>query len=510
MKNEKNDKIILEAKNIVKKYPGIVALKGVDFTLKKGEVRGLVGKNGAGKSTLIKIISGLETPTEGDLFLFGKKRRIRSVHDSESLGFRFVSQEPALMEDLTVAENIAFREQELKKGIGVVDWNKIYEDAKEKIALGGFELDPEVEVWHLSISEKQILLLIREIFSHGAKILALDEVTTSLTDEEKRKVYDLIRNRKEKGHSFIYVSHEIGEIFDICDSVTVFRDGNVVLSEKTENLTPEKLRDAICGKELERELTEAASIRKKQEGEKVLILDSVTNKKLKNVSFDTFKGEILGVYGLRGSGKTELLKTIFGLMPVDEGKILFKGENIENTDPSLLISKGIGFAPEDRVEGLFYNRPTWENVVISSLKKYIERLGIFLNEKKEKEEFRKIVDTLNIIVPGPEIDVLYLSGGNQQKVMLGRCFATDSNLYLFDEVTKGIDVGAKAEIYRIIERLASEGNTVIFTSSDMEEVINVTDRILTLYKGRVTGIINSEKATKRLLLEYAEKNEVKK
>jgi len=198
---------------------------------------------------------------------------------------------------------------------------------------------------------------------------------------------------------------------------------------------------------------------------------------------------------LRGSGKTELLKTIFGLMPVDEGKILFKGENIENTDPSLLISKGIGFAPEDRVEGLFYNRPTWENVVISSLKKYIERLGIFLNEneKKEKEEFRKIVDTLNIIVPGPEIDVLYLSGGNQQKVMLGRCFAADSNLYLFDEVTRGIDVGAKAaEIYRIIERLASEGNTIIFTSSDMEEVINVTDRILTLYQGRVTGIINSE------------------
>ena len=510
MKSDETNTPVLEAKGIVKKYPGTVALRGIDFTLKRGEVRGLVGKNGAGKSTLIKIISGLERPTKGDIYIFGEKRKIRSVHDSESIGFRFVSQEPNLMEDLTVGENIAFRENELKRNMGLINWNKIYEDAKEKISLGGFELDPKTEVWHLNVSEKQMLLIIREIFSHGAKILALDEVTTSLTEKEKRKVYDLIRKSKEEGQSFIYVSHEISEIFDICDSVTVLRDGMVVLDEETKNLTPEKLRDAICGEELEKELTEAASTKRIQrdESEKTLIVDNISNKKLKNVSFDLFKGEILGVYGLRGAGKTELLKTIFGLMPVDKGKILFKGENIENTDPSRLISKGIGFAPEDRAEGLFYNRPTWENIVISNLKKYIGKLGFFLNEKKEKEEFEKIVNSLNIKVPSPEIDILYLSGGNQQKAMLGRCFATNSNLYLFDEVTRGIDVGAKAEIYKIIEKLALKGNSVIFTSSDMEETINISDRILILYQGRVTGIVDSKKATKRLLLEYAEKNEV--
>jgi len=501
-----SSEIVLETRNIAKRYPGTVALKGVDFELKRGEVRGLLGKNGAGKSTLIKILAGLTRKTEGEVYYFGKREEIHSVEDSEALGFRFISQEPSLMEDLSIAENIALREKEFHRGLRIVQWRDIYREAEEKLAILGLHIDPKTEVRYLTIAEKQMLLVIREIFSTGSRIIALDEVTTALSIEETEKIYRIMRNQKSSGQSFIYVSHEIDEIFQICDSATVIRDGEVVLDEKISNITPEDLRRAIVGRELE-VVHHKRCVSGSERTEVILSMENVFNQKLKNVSFKLCKNEILGVYGLRGSGRTELLKTIYGLLPVEEGTIKYYGSQIENISSSQIIQRGIGFIPEDRNEGLFFGRPTIENLLMAAsiaTKKLHDRSGLFINAKTEKKVFRDIARKLEILAHSPQAEIDYLSGGNKQKVMLGRSLASDSILYLIDEGTKGIDIGAKNEVYKIMESLAEAGCSIIFTSSDLEEIIVVSDRIMVMYEGSVVCILEREMFSKESLVHYAD------
>jgi len=494
-----SNEIILKMKNVVKKFPGTVALKGVDFELKKSEIRGLLGKNGAGKSTLIKILAGLEKETKGDIQFFGRRVKISNVQDSENVGFRFVSQEPALMYDLSIAENLAFRDKDLKKLFGMVDWKGMYQKAKEKLTISGFDLDPKIEAKYLTTSEEQILLTMREIFSTGARIIALDEVTTSLSIVEREKLYKVLKHQVQNGKSFIYISHEIDEIFDICDTVTVLRNGKVVFEDKVKNINSHDLKKAIVGKDIKRASTEGHRKGK----EKILSVKNVSNEKLVELSFDLYKGEILGVYGLRGSGRTELLKTIFGLLSVKKGKIIYQGKEIENNASSRLISEGIGFVGEDRSKGLFFNRSLSENIVISSVKKFCGRLGLFIQREKEKKMVKDSVHKLGIDAPSLTTEVTFLSGGNKQKVMIGRCLTANSKLYLFDEISKGIDVEVKEEIYKIVRDLASRGFSVIFTTSDLDEIDRIPDRIMVLYKGRLTRIAFKEEITKEELLKYA-------
>ncbi|MBN2323512.1 MAG: sugar ABC transporter ATP-binding protein [Spirochaetes bacterium] len=506
---DKNPQTVLEAKGVVKRYPGTIALKGVDFELKRGEVRGLLGKNGAGKSTLIKILAGLTKKTEGEIAYFGLKADVHNVQDSETLGFRFISQEPSLMEDLSIAENIALREKELHKGLRRVDWKSIYEEAEKKLGIIGLDIDPKIEVRYLKVAEKQMLLVIREIFSEGAKIIALDEVTTALSLEETDKVYDILRKNKKGGQSFIYVSHEIDEIFQICDCATVFRDGEVVLNEKIENLTPDDLKKAIVGREMQvihRDVSKEEPSGKKEK-QVVLALDDVCNAKLKDIRFDLYRGEILGVYGLRGSGRTELLKTIYGLLPVEKGTVVFEGEDISHHSPSQLIQKGIGFVPEDRVEGLFFGRPTAENLLMTtstSTKKVHGNAGLFLNAHSERKLFVEVSKKFEIKAHSPGAEIDYLSGGNKQKVMFGRSLASESRVYLIDEGTKGIDIGTKQEIYRIMGELSTQGCSMIFTSSDLEEIITVSDRIMVMYEGNIVCILERKDFSKERLLHYAD------
>jgi ribose transport system ATP-binding protein len=498
---------VLEARGIVKRYPGTIALKGVNFELRQGEIRGLLGKNGAGKSTLIKILAGLTRKTNGEIAYFGMQTDVHNVQDSENLGFRFISQEPSLMEDLSIAENIALREKELHRGFRVVDWKSIYDDAEKKLDIIGLEVDPKIEVRYLKVAEKQMLLVIREIFSEGAKIIALDEVTTALSLEETEKVYEILRKKKQEGQSFIYVSHEIDEIFQICDYATVFRDGKVVLNERIEDLTPDALKKAIVGREIQVIHRDEEELLKKKEKRVILSLEGVSNSKLKNIEFDLHEGEIFGVYGLRGSGRTELLKTIYGLLPTEKGSIVFDGEDISHYSPSQLIQKGIGFVPEDRGEGLFFGRPAAENLLMTastSTKKVHGRLKLFLNAHIERQLFDEVSKKFEIQAHSPAAEIDYLSGGNKQKVMFGRSLASESRLYLIDEGTKGIDIGAKQEIYKIMAELSATGCSIIFTSSDLEEIITVCERILVMYEGNMVCILERKDFSKERLLHYAD------
>ena len=413
MSNNGGTAPVLEAKKIIKKYPGVEALKGINFDLKPGEVRGLLGKNGAGKSTFIKIISGLEEKTSGELFYYGEKAEIRSVQDSERLGFRFISQEPVLMEDLSIAENIVFREKELHGSIKKVNWRSLYKFAKERLEIFNLAWDPKLEVRYLTIAEKQMLLIIREIFSTGAKVIALDEVTVSLSLDEIRLLYDVMRKQKKIGQSFIYISHEIDEIFQICDSVTVIRDGEVVLSESINDINHNDLKKAIVGKDIEdneKSVGMDVCLDEKQSSEPILCLKNVSNTKLKNISFDLYQGEVLGIYGLRSSGRTELLKTIYGLFSVQEGCVMFKGQNIVISSTNGLINMGIGFVPEDRSEGLFFGRPVDENFLNSSTQKHLRPSKLFIYRIQEKKIFEEVADKFQIKTHSPKTENDYLSG----------------------------------------------------------------------------------------------------
>jgi ABC-type sugar transport system ATPase subunit len=378
--------------------------------------------------------------------------------------------------------------------------------AEEKLSILGLEVDPKVEVCYLKVAEKQMLLLIREIFSTGSSIIALDEATTALSLDETEKVYSILRKRKEEGQSFIYVSHEIDEVFKICDYATVLRDGKVVLDERIENLTPADLKKAIAGREIKATHYRMFEAKDKKQ-EVVLSVQNVSNSKLNRVEFELYKGEILGVYGLRGSGRTELLKTIYGLLPVEEGSILFKGLQIKNISPTLLIQKGISFVPEDRTEGLFFGRPVVENLLMTAVtatKKTRGKSGLFISAKKERCLFEDISQNLEINTPSPGAEIDYLSGGNKQKVIFGRSIACEPEIYLVDEGTKGIDIGAKNEIYKIVGNLAEQGCSVVFTSSDLDEICNISDRIMVLYEGSVVNILSKQEITKEKLLHYAD------
>lgn len=496
-----NKELVLELKNIDKKYPGVHALKGIDFELRKGEVKGLLGKNGAGKSTTVKIIAGLEKKTEGEISFFGEKKEPTSVQDSESFGFRFVSQEPILMNDLSVAENIEFREKAQKRYFGVVNWKEIYQKAEEKMAKVGFKLDPKLDVKYLTVSEKQMLLFLREVLSNQALIIALDEVTTALSSAERNILYKVIRSEAENGKSFIYISHELNEIFKVCDSVSVLRDGEVQLTDEVKNLTMDDLQKAIVGMDMAK-MRSLKSFRRGQD--ESLIVKNISNQKIDDISFNLYKGEILGLYGLRSSGRTELLETIFGLLPVEKGQIICGNERIENFSISKRNLKGIGFVPEDKEKGIFFNLPVIDNVLMSSWRWVCGKLGLFIDEVKKIRMFQDIANKVRLFTPSADTEILYLSGGNKQKAMVGRCVASNSRIYLFDEITKGIDISAKVEVYKIMKDVTSKGNSIIFTSSEIEELVNLSDRVIVLREGHIAGIIPKENFSEKKIMEYAD------
>ena len=493
----------IEVKDLVKAFPGTLALKGINVKFKKGTVIGLLGKNGSGKSTLINVLSGMQPKTSGTILYDGKEAHIKSVGDSEELGFRFISQEPYLMDDLTVAENIAFREKHLKRNFSLIDAKEFDQRAREKLAKINLNVDTQIQAKYLTVSEKQLVLAVREVLSEGAKVIAFDEVANALSQKEIESVFKLIREEKENGVTFIYISHEVDEVFSICDSVVVVRDGEVALVGETKDLTSDQLKRAIVGRDIQNceEMVPVEDSNK----EVVLKVQGLSNSKLKNISFDLAKGEVLGVFGLRGSGRTEFLKTIYGLMHADKGRVEYLGRDITILSVMKRAERGIGFVPEDRFEGCMDCRPIRDNLFMSSMKQNLNRIGL-IDRRKENDKYEKIKREFEVKAEGQDSEVAYLSGGNKQKIMFARCRVMNSALYLVDEGTKGIDVGTKYEIYNLMKKLAENGNSFIYTSSDLEEICLVSHRIFVLYNGEIVAELPRQEFTKMKLLYYADGN----
>lgn len=470
---------ILEVRGISKSFPGVKALDQVSFEIRRGEIHALLGANGAGKSTLIKIIAGMYSKDAGSILIDGQEVQIKTPLDAQALGISVVFQELTVFPDLSVLENI-FINRELLKGI-FYDWKHMKEKTQQIIdELGlGFKLTDKVG--NLPIAQQQMVEIVKAV-SFDAKILILDEPTSSLSAKETERLFEIMRKLHEKGTTIIYISHRLDEIYDNCQRITLLRDGEWILTRDLEGFSREELISNMIGRNLASEFPPKGN----QIGEERLRIEHFTYKNVfKDVSFSVRKGEVLGFAGLVGAGRTELMRAIYGAYPKESGTVFYEGKQITIRSPLDALKHGIIYATESRKDdGLFMGRSILENVSVSSLKRFSHPL---LDQRAERREVEKFTHELRVKCSGLNQDVMNLSGGNQQKVCLAKWLMTDPDIFILDEPTRGIDVGAKAEFYRIINELAEKGASVIVVSSEEQELMGICDRILVMHEGRVTG-----------------------
>jgi len=496
---------LIQMKNITKEFPGTIALKNVNFDLLPGEVHVLLGENGAGKSTLIKILSGVYEPTSGTIKIGEKEYKKLTPEESIKEGISIIYQELSVIDELSISENLFVGKLPHKKffGLHLVDYKKMREKTVELLQKVGLKRDPDTIVKYLSVSEKQ-LVEIAKALSIDSRVIIMDEPTSSLTIEETKKLFDIIRQLKENGVGIIYISHKLNEIMEIGDRVTVLKDGQYVGTRNVKDVTIEELVNMMVGRELKNKYFE----KHKSVGEKKEIIFEVRNltrrdKKVKDVSFELYQGEILGFAGLIGSGRTELMNAIFGVDPIESGEIYLFGEKLSFKSPYEAIKKGVVLVPEDRkLMGYFSNFNIAENISIGPYMKISRFYGLvgLLNNKKEAMWANKQKEVLRIKCSSVYQNITDLSGGNQQKVIIGKWLAANPKLIIFDEPTKGIDVGAKSEIYSIMRELALEGIGVIMVSSELPELLSVCDRIAVFNNGRIKAIFSSEEATEEKIM----------
>jgi len=492
------DNTILEMKGIVKRYPGVVALDKVDFDLRSGEVHALVGENGAGKSTLMKVLSGATSMDAGEIHLDGLKMEIVSPHHAQQLGISMIYQEFNLSPYLSVAENIFLGREPLRKRVPFVDWSRMYGDAREILARIDVFIDVRRPVNKLSVAEQQ-MVEIGKALSFNAKILVMDEPSATLTEHELESLFKLIRSLREQGMGIIYISHRMEELFEIGDRVTVMRDGERIGTNDVAEVDKEQIIHMMVG----RELTEEFPKQEFERGDEILRVEHLNRAGvLKNISFSVNRGEIVGITGLVGAGRTELARAVFGADPIDSGEVFLNGRRVKIRSPQDAIRLGVGLLTEDRKnQGLVIGMKVRENVTLSGLDALVRR--IFIDRGRERAETERYVKELQIKTPGIEQLVKNLSGGNQQKVVLAKWLFTESKMLLFDEPTRGIDVGAKREIYRLLNELVSRDVGVLVISSELPEVIGMCDRILVMHEGRIAGEISHSEATQEKVMHYA-------
>lgn len=489
---------VLELRNINKSFPGVKALSNMNFNLAKGEVHALVGENGAGKSTLMKIISGAYKKDSGEIFFEGKEIEITSPKQSEMLGISIIYQELNLINRMTVAENVFLGRH--PKINGLVNWNKMNREAKSLFDKFGIDMNVKAMLHKISIAQQQIVEIVKAV-SINAKVVIMDEPTSSLTSHETEVLFRIIKNLKERGISVVFITHRLDEIYAICDRMTILRDGSFVCSSNVENMTKREMIAAMIG----RELTQQFPSRNVEKGKIVFEAHSLVDyeRRVKNVSFNVKSGEVVGFAGLVGAGRTETMRLVFGVDKKKEGRTLIDGVEVNIKNPQEAISYGLGFVTENRKEeGLFLKTAVATNIVMVNPKK-VMNAGMFLSSKKEKEFALKYVDALRVATPSINQRVMFLSGGNQQKVVLAKWLYADSRILVFDEPTRGIDVGAKREIYEIINDLAAQGKAIIIVSSDMEEIMGVCDRIYVMHEGIISGELQSNDFTQQRITEYA-------
>lgn len=485
------NKVILEMKNIYKNYGGIEALKDVSLQLKKGEVLCLCGENGAGKSTLMKILAGVEPPTSGQILMNGEIAKISKPIDAFNLGISMVHQELVQIEEMTVAENVFVGRYKSKAGF--IDKKGLREETLKLMKQLDIFFDPDSLVRQYTVASRQ-LIEIAKALSHRCSIIIFDEPTAALTIEETEKLYKIIRQLKNQGLAVILISHRMEDIYAVGDRVAVLKDGeNSGILQVAESKVDDIVR-LMIGRQMVQQFPEKTN----KIGETILQAKGITNSKIFNVSFELKKGEILGIGGLVGAGRTELLRAIFGVDDY-QGELYLKGEKIVNKTPMDGLKRGFALVPEDRKDqGVILNQSIIQNIVLSILKA-MSFFGI-MNQKKEESICEEYIEKLRIRTSGKNMIVKMLSGGNQQKVVLGKCLASKPQILLLDEPTRGVDVGAKAEIYKIINELASEGISIIVVSSEMTELLGISDRIIVMHEGHLSGELSMSEASEENIM----------
>jgi ribose transport system ATP-binding protein len=488
----------LEMRGIDKRFPGVVALDNVDLTLEPGKIHALMGENGAGKSTLIKIMAGVYGKDAGTICMRGREVDIKSPRDSLKEGIKVVFQEIALISEFTVAENIFLEGYPTGKG-GSIDWRKIRADSAALFNRIGFDVDPAARTGSLPVSQQQMVEIARAL-AHQARVVVMDEPTSSLTPNEISLLFTVIRRLAALGIAVLYVSHKLDEVFEIADTVTVLRDGRNVSTRPIGDHTNDTLIQDMIGRRIE-----SLFPRKRgAPGSKVaLSVQGVsTAKKLKGVSFEAHAGEVLGFFGLMGAGRTELAKAIVGFDPVTSGTISVDGHRLMPHDTHTGVRLGIGLLTEDRKsEGLMGELPVYQNASLASLGAFAS-MG-FIDKARERKAVQDYVDRFRIRTPSLFQQVKNLSGGNQQKVLISRWLMRGLKVIVVDEPTRGIDVGAKSEIFALIDRLAGEGLAVVMMTSEMPELLGLADRVAVMCEGRLTAIMSRDDATQEKILNAA-------
>lgn len=488
----------IEMKGIDKSFGTNQVLKDAGFVLGDGEVHALMGENGAGKSTLMKILTGVYTKDAGQVFVDGKEVDYKNPQEAEKAGIVFIHQELNVLFDLTVEENL-FIGKEIKKGFGICDQKAMRKKAEEALKNLGVSISPKEVMSNLSVGQQQMIEICKALMV-DAKVIIMDEPTAALTQSETKVLFEVIQNLRKKGVSMVYISHRMEEIFELCDRISVLRDGTYV---GTKNI-PETNMNEIVKLMIGREIGERYPGRETKIGEEVLRVEGLTKQGVfQDVNFEVHAGEVLGVSGLMGAGRTEIMQAIFGNLPFESGKVSINGKEVKIKSPQEAIRYGIGFITEDRkTEGLLLEKSIEENVALTNLGS-ISKSGGVMVKSKEQELSKRAIDELHIRCFGPQHECNNLSGGNQQKVVFAKWIYTDPKILILDEPTRGVDIGAKKEIYTIINQLAAKGVAIIMVSSELPEVLGMSDRIMVVREGVVRGIIDKEEANQENVMTLA-------
>ncbi|GKH31736.1 sugar ABC transporter ATP-binding protein [Muricomes sp. OA1] len=489
---------ILELRHITKLYPGVVALDDVSLGFSRGEVHAIVGENGAGKSTFIKVITGAIAPTQGTLIFEGKQIEDNTPQKSMALGITAIYQELNLLKHLSVAENIYYNRYRKKRGL--IDFRGMEEDAAKVLDRLGVKIDPKMLVKDLSVGYQQLVEIAKSL-SQDVKVMIMDEPSAALTNSELQYLFEIVKTLKQEGMAILYISHRMEEIFQLCDKVSVFRDGHYIKTMDVKDTTQEELIRLMVNRELNDTFPEFIPDR----GEKVLEVQNVCTELLKDVSFEAYRGERLGFAGLVGAGRTETARAVYGADKMQKGEIRIKGRPVNIQSPEDAIKHGIALIPEDRKQqGLFLNMSVKDNISFVYAPRITNVLGL-INRNKEEEACRQQIEKLTVKTPTMRQLVKNLSGGNQQKVILGKWLLMNCDIIIFDEPTRGIDVGAKQEIYELINELARQGKAVILISSELPELMGMSDRVIVMAEGRISGELKKEQIHQEKILELASK-----
>ena len=492
---------LVEMENISKSFPGVLALDDCRLQIAAGEVHGLVGENGAGKSTLMKILAGIYTRDSGTVMLKGEKINIQNTRQAQNLGISIIHQELNLMKHLTAAQNIFIGREQDKKLPFMVNDKVINGRTEELFKLINLNLDPRVQVASLTVAQQQMVEIAKAL-SFNMEVLIMDEPTSALSGSEIENLFNVIRDLRKQGKGIVYISHRMDELHQICDRVTVMRDGQYIATTPMKEITKERIIAQMVGREIYETHRDHEHT---SENEVVLSVKNLNSGKfVRNVSFELRKGEILGFAGLLGAGRTETMRIIFGADPMESGEIFVKGKKVSIKKTKDAVDLGIGYLSEDRKRfGLALGMSVKVNIILASMRKVMSLFGVVIDEKKQKDAANDFVRRLNIKTPGIEQLARNLSGGNQQKVVVAKWLLRDSDILIFDEPTRGVDVGAKNEIYKLLYELAAQGKSIIMISSELPEILRMSHRVVVMCEGRITSTLRAEESTQEKIMHYA-------